>query len=158
MLLLIPMISSDTTRSGSRARPAANRWRTRYVSAARTGNIAGICSVASLCAMKAVTSSNGMASSRTSRIGSGRKTRSVNRRQNCGRCWTSHRSLIAVYGPQFQRLYANRIALDYVGLTLEEWRQTRIAVHSFIQMTGHGKHDHADRDSAYALELRLREG
>ena len=32
--------------------------------------------------------------------------------------------LIAVYGPDFQRLYANRVALDYVGLTLDEWRQT----------------------------------
>src|SRR5260370_986056 len=31
---------------------------------------------------------------------------------------------IAVYGPDGERLYANRNALDYVGLILEEWRQT----------------------------------
>ena len=32
--------------------------------------------------------------------------------------------LIAVYGPNRERLYANRVALDYVGLSLNEWRQT----------------------------------
>ena len=32
--------------------------------------------------------------------------------------------LIAVFGPHRERLYINRIALDYLGLTLEEWRQT----------------------------------
>jgi formate hydrogenlyase transcriptional activator len=31
--------------------------------------------------------------------------------------------LIVVFGPDFQRLYANRTALDYAGVTLEEWRQ-----------------------------------
>jgi PAS domain-containing protein len=33
--------------------------------------------------------------------------------------------LIAVYGPNRERLYANRVALDYAGLTLDEWRQTK---------------------------------
>src|SRR5260370_18911188 len=32
--------------------------------------------------------------------------------------------LIAVYGPNRERLYVNRVGLDYLGLTLEEWRQT----------------------------------
>ena len=32
--------------------------------------------------------------------------------------------LVAVYGPGRERLYANRIVLDYLGLSLEEWRQT----------------------------------
>jgi len=32
--------------------------------------------------------------------------------------------LIAVYGPNRERLYANRVALDYVGLSLNEWRET----------------------------------
>ncbi len=32
--------------------------------------------------------------------------------------------LIAVYGPNRERLYANRVALDYAGLSLNEWRQT----------------------------------
>jgi PAS domain S-box-containing protein len=31
--------------------------------------------------------------------------------------------LVAVFGPGGERLYANRIGLDYVGLSLEEWRQ-----------------------------------
>jgi PAS domain S-box-containing protein len=31
---------------------------------------------------------------------------------------------VAVFGPGGERLYANRVALDYVGLNLEEWRQT----------------------------------
>jgi PAS domain S-box-containing protein len=32
--------------------------------------------------------------------------------------------LVAVFGPGGERLYTNRIGLDYVGLSLEEWRQT----------------------------------
>jgi PAS domain S-box-containing protein len=32
--------------------------------------------------------------------------------------------LIAVYGPNRERLYANRVLLDYVGFSLEEWRQS----------------------------------
>ena len=31
--------------------------------------------------------------------------------------------LVAVYGPNRERLYANRVVLDYLGLSLEEWRQ-----------------------------------
>ena len=30
--------------------------------------------------------------------------------------------LVAVYGPDRERLYANRVMLDYLGLSLEEWR------------------------------------
>jgi formate hydrogenlyase transcriptional activator len=66
--------------------------------------------------------------------------------------------LIAVYGPNFQRLYANRSALDYAGLTLEEWRQTPERG-AFVHPDDRAlEHDHADRESAYALELRLRKG
>jgi PAS domain S-box-containing protein len=32
--------------------------------------------------------------------------------------------LIALYGPNRERLYANRVLLDYYGLTLEGWRQS----------------------------------
>ena len=32
--------------------------------------------------------------------------------------------LIAVFGPHRERLYVNRIALDYLGVTLDEWRGT----------------------------------
>jgi PAS domain S-box-containing protein len=30
--------------------------------------------------------------------------------------------VVAVYGPNSERLYANRVALDYLGLSLEEWQ------------------------------------
>src|SRR2546427_3643504 len=33
--------------------------------------------------------------------------------------------LVAVFGPQRERLYINRIALDYLGVTLDEWRDRR---------------------------------
>src|SRR5207244_6135266 len=32
--------------------------------------------------------------------------------------------LISVYGPNGQRLYANRVTLAYAGLSINEWRQT----------------------------------
>jgi formate hydrogenlyase transcriptional activator len=32
--------------------------------------------------------------------------------------------LIAVFGPHLERLYANRMSLDYFGVTLDEWRDT----------------------------------
>ena len=70
--------------------------------------------------------------------------------------------LIGVYGPNRERLYANRVALDYVGLSLEEWRQTR-APGEFVHPEDRG------RELAYferaltsgspdQLELRLRKG
>jgi PAS domain S-box-containing protein len=33
--------------------------------------------------------------------------------------------LVAVFGPEHERIYANRMGLDYLGVSLEEWRQTR---------------------------------
>jgi PAS domain S-box-containing protein len=68
--------------------------------------------------------------------------------------------LIAVYGPNRERLYANRVFLDYVGFSLEEWRQS----------LGRGRYLHPDdieqisaffdraiaRGSAGELESRLR--
>jgi PAS domain S-box-containing protein len=67
---------------------------------------------------------------------------------------------IVVYGPNGERLYANRVALDYLGLSLEEWQQFR----------GHENYVHPDdtkrldgvfdravaRASADELELRVR--
>src|SRR5260370_33344895 len=41
---------------------------------------------------------------------------------------------IAVYGPNRERLYANRVSLDYLGFSLEEWRQS----------PGRGKYLHPD--------------
>jgi len=57
--------------------------------------------------------------------------------------------LIAVYGPDFERLHANRMALDYAGLTLEQWRQTP-ARSAFVHPDDRPlEHAHTDRQSAY---------
>jgi formate hydrogenlyase transcriptional activator len=67
--------------------------------------------------------------------------------------------LVAVFGPDRQRLYINRIALDYFGVTLEEWLAA-----------GPGSHVHANDSerlrsgwlralstgSSFEIELRLR--
>ncbi|HYR88257.1 MAG TPA: sigma 54-interacting transcriptional regulator, partial [Terriglobia bacterium] len=72
---------------------------------------------------------------------------------------------VAVYGPGGERLYANRNALDYVGLSLEEWRQTP---GRFFRPGWYIHPDDRERvargysdsirsgGSAYELELRLR--
>jgi len=71
---------------------------------------------------------------------------------------------VAVFGPNSERLYANHVALDYIGLSLEEWRQTNVGVFP----TGWFIHpDDSERvkacwdralasGSAYEVELRLR--
>jgi PAS domain S-box-containing protein len=70
--------------------------------------------------------------------------------------------LVAVYGPGRERIFANRIALDYAGVSLEEWQNT----------PGLGAFTHPDdreRERAYfagaqsngaagQLELRIRGG
>ena len=70
--------------------------------------------------------------------------------------------LVAVYGPNRERLHVNRIALDYLGLSLEEWRQTPERG-AFVHPDDRARdRDYFDRalsaGSAYELELRLRKG
>ena len=72
---------------------------------------------------------------------------------------------VAVFGPGGERLYANRIGLDYVGLSLEDWRQTgNIFRSGFIHPDDRERvaRDYSDSTrpggSAYELELRLRGG
>jgi formate hydrogenlyase transcriptional activator len=70
--------------------------------------------------------------------------------------------LIAVYGPKYERFYVNRVALDYLGLTLKEWLQAPRRS-AFAHPDDRAReHDYADhglyRESAYELELRLRKG
>src|SRR4029077_4662456 len=70
--------------------------------------------------------------------------------------------VIAVYGPNRERLYVNRIALDYLGLTLDEWRQT-LERFAFVHPDDRAlERDYFDRalstGSAYENELRLRKG
>jgi PAS domain S-box-containing protein len=74
---------------------------------------------------------------------------------------------VVVFGPGGERLYANRIALNYRGVTLEEWRQIP---GTFFNPSGSGFVHPDDRErvahaysdnarsggSAYELELRMR--
>jgi PAS domain S-box-containing protein len=72
---------------------------------------------------------------------------------------------VAVFGPGGERLYANRMGLDYVGLSLEEWRQTPGAFvssrSSFIHPDDRERAVRTYSDSArpggsaFELELRL---
>jgi PAS domain S-box-containing protein len=72
---------------------------------------------------------------------------------------------VAVFGPGGERLYANRIGLDYLGVSLEEWRQTPgtgFGPGSFIHPDDRERAAWAFPDStrsggsAYELELRVR--
>jgi PAS domain S-box-containing protein len=72
--------------------------------------------------------------------------------------------VVAVFGPRGERLYANRIGLDYAGLSLEEWRQTPgtfFSVPSFIHPDDRERVARTHSDNAlsgglaYELELRL---
>jgi PAS domain S-box-containing protein len=72
---------------------------------------------------------------------------------------------VVVLGPGGERLYANRVALDYLGLSLEEWRQTPenlFGSGSFIHPDDRERAARAFPDSngssgsAYELELRVR--
>ncbi|HXJ41045.1 MAG TPA: PAS domain-containing protein, partial [Bryobacteraceae bacterium] len=67
---------------------------------------------------------------------------------------------IAVYGPDRDRLHINRIALDYLGVSHEEWRQTRDRG-AFVHPDDRAREQHyldgaLSRESPYELELRLR--
>jgi len=68
--------------------------------------------------------------------------------------------LVAVYGPKRERLYANRIALDYAGISLEEWEQTTQRF-AFVHPDDRAREeDYFNRalsaGSSYELEVRLR--
>ena len=71
---------------------------------------------------------------------------------------------VRVYGPGGQRLYANRIALDYYGVSLEEWQQTTGLSFRSSLFVHPDDRERATRDfdanrssgSAYESELRVR--
>jgi PAS domain S-box-containing protein len=71
--------------------------------------------------------------------------------------------LVAVFGPNGERLYANRIVLDYLGVSLEEWR-TRSDRGGFFHHPDDLERMHVDFDrahstgSAFEVEIRLRKG
>src|SRR5712664_4016035 len=67
---------------------------------------------------------------------------------------------IAVYGPNRERLYLNRVSLTYIGLSLEEWQQSSRRG-NYIHPDDNGRLDGVfghvvARGSADELELRLR--
>jgi PAS domain S-box-containing protein len=67
--------------------------------------------------------------------------------------------LVAVFGPNGERLCANRVALDYRGISLDEWRQRSFAAAVHPDDSERLK-TYADRalssGAAYELEMRLR--
>jgi PAS domain S-box-containing protein len=71
--------------------------------------------------------------------------------------------VVAVFGPGGERLYANRIGLDYAGLSLEEWRQApgnAFSSPSFFHPDDRERaariFDESARPGGYAFELELR--
>ena len=70
--------------------------------------------------------------------------------------------VIAVYGPDGNRLYANRVALDYLGRSLEEWRDASDRDVYFHPDDRKRVRDTFDRafssGSVEEMELRLRKG
>jgi formate hydrogenlyase transcriptional activator len=68
---------------------------------------------------------------------------------------------VAVFGPKRERLYVNRIALDYLGITLDEWlqRSTYAEIHPEDSERLKAYVDRASSSgSGFELELRLRKG
>jgi PAS domain S-box-containing protein len=71
---------------------------------------------------------------------------------------------VAVFGPAGERLYANRILLDYIGLSLEEWRQTPGSIFRSLYLhpddrerVGRASFDSIfSSGSDYKLEFRVR--
>ncbi len=75
--------------------------------------------------------------------------------------------LVGVFGPNGERLYANRILLDYLGTALDEWRQTPGKFFSSQPFIHPDDRERAARTysdnassggSAFELELRVRKG
>jgi PAS domain S-box-containing protein len=68
--------------------------------------------------------------------------------------------LVAVFGPNRERLYINRMALDYLGVTLDEWqRDVRPEIHADdLQRLKPISERASASGSAYELEVRVRKG
>src|SRR5580704_14804378 len=109
--------------------------------------------------MKMEMSSNGMASSPTLKTGSGQKTRSVNKRQSSGKCWTSRLNLFGYTDPIANVSMSTASHLITWGLLLKSGARHKLRVRSFIQTTGSGTGlfcRSQSSGSAGQLELRLR--
>ena len=70
--------------------------------------------------------------------------------------------LVAVFGPNGERLHANRVVLDYLGVSLEERPKSSDRDGFFHPDDRERVHDHFDRahstGSAFEVEMRLRKG
>ena len=69
--------------------------------------------------------------------------------------------LIAVFGPNRERIYVNHVALDYLGISLDDWRRRSpgTEVHPDDSERLKAYTDRAlSNGSAYELELRVRKG
>jgi len=70
--------------------------------------------------------------------------------------------LVSVYGPNHERIYANRVMLDYLGLSLEEWRRRAKFGESIHPDDWERATTHFDRlvtgGASFELEIRLRKG
>ena len=70
--------------------------------------------------------------------------------------------VVAVFGPNGERLYANRVGLDYLGVSLEEWRKRSDRGEFFHLDDRERVHDYFDRahsiGSAFEVEMRMRKG
>jgi PAS domain S-box-containing protein len=68
--------------------------------------------------------------------------------------------LVTVFGPHRERLYANRILLDYLGISLDEWRQRPDSIEFLHPDDRQRVHAHSDRalssGAPYELEFRVR--
>ena len=68
---------------------------------------------------------------------------------------------IAVFAPDGSRLYANHTALEYFGITLEQWREQRSKVHNSLAHPEDREHFLAERNKRflegkpYEFEARL---
>jgi PAS domain S-box-containing protein len=68
--------------------------------------------------------------------------------------------LVTVFGPHRERLYANRILLDYLGISLDEWRQRPDSIEFLHPDDRERVHAHSYRalssGAPYELEFRVR--
>jgi formate hydrogenlyase transcriptional activator len=68
---------------------------------------------------------------------------------------------VAVFGPNRERLHVNRITLDYLGTTLDEWRQRSTGAEIHPEDSEGLKaylHRASSSGSGFELELRVRKG
>ena len=141
------------------ALPAASLVRTSCVSAAQAGNIAGICGVASPLRNEAgnIIKWYGVVTDIEDRKRAEDKIREQETELRQMLDFTPQ--LVAVFGPNRARLCANRGALDYLGISLDEWRQRSFADGVHPDDSERFK-TYADRalssGTAYELEARLR--